>query len=433
MNEIATDLIELGQRLWPDDSMLRPRERRSAQGRRSVLLSSVIAAATVAILAGVLSAGLVWLRHPRIAAPSPTARPATQAAHIAVLDMLSASDGWGWNAHLIARTTDGASTFTNATPRGLAPGQTVSSFTALDMHDAWAIITTVTQVSEQLPVFHAELDRTTDGGITWRRAPINARAGLMFADALHGWAVVDSTPSSGHLELFRTVDGGARWSLIYETRFEFGCEFSPTFVTRAFGVATFGSCESPSMSITLDGGVTWRSVPLPNPARGRGPALITQAYTVNFTSPRSGSVFLTVCPPGLGTCDGVGALYGTSDGGATWSTTTAIRVGGFLDVGPSGTAWASDSCVMPCVDNNGIPRPDDLLVTGDGGEHWTAEPMPIFPRVSNPASFQFVNSKVGFAVSSSGGHPAGVPETYTYYRTTNGGATWAAFSPRLRG
>jgi photosystem II stability/assembly factor-like uncharacterized protein len=433
MNEIETDLSGLGRRLWPDDSILRPPERRSARGRRPLLLSSVIAAATVAILVVVLSAGLLWLRHPKILAPAPTAPRATQAAPIAVLDMLSASDGWGWNAHLIARTTDGASTFTNATPPGLAPGQSVSSFTAIDMHDAWAVVTSVTEVSNQLPVFHAELERTTDGGTTWKRAPINARANPLFVDALHGWAVVSSVPSKSRLELFRTVDGGATWSLIYETGSTFGCEFSPTFVTRAFGVATFGSCASPSISITLDGGVTWRSVSLPNPARGREPALITQVYTVNFTSPRSGSVFLTVCPPSLGTCDGVGALYRTSDGGATWSTTTAIRVGGSLDLGPTATAWASDSCVIPCADNKGIPGPDDLLVTGDGGEHWMAEPMPLFPRESNPPSFRFVNSKVGFAASTSGGHPAGAVGTFTYYRTTNGGATWVAFSPRLRG
>lgn len=433
MNEIETDLSDLGWRLWPDDSMLQPQERRPVQGRRSVLLSSVIAAATVAILVVVLSAGLLWLRHPKVVAPAPSAPRATRAAPIAVLDMLSASDGWGWNAHLIARTTDGASTFTNATPRGLASDQSVSSFTAVDMHDAWAIITSVTEVSNQLPVFHAELDRTTDGGTTWKRAPINARANpVMFVDALHGWAVVSSVPSNGRLELLRTVDGGATWSLIYETGSTFGCEFSPTFVTRAFGVATFGSCASPTISITVDGGVTWRSVSLPNPARGRGPALITQVYTVNFTSPRSGSVFLTVCPPSLGTCDGVGALYRTADG-ATWSATTALRVGGSLDMGPSGIAWASDSCVTPCVDNHGIPRPDELLVTVDGGEHWTAEPMPSFARAMKPPSFQFVNSKVGFAVNIFGGHPVGVPETYTYYRTANGGATWVQFAPRLRG
>jgi photosystem II stability/assembly factor-like uncharacterized protein len=440
MNEIDTDLRELGQRLWPDASALHPRgqpEGGLSHRRRSVLMAILVGTTTAAIVVAVLTAGVLLLGHSRAHKPVEPLPRATEPASIAALDMLTATSGWGWNTHLISRTTDGAATFTNATPGGLTSGQTIANLTAVDMRHAWAVIASQTQIQTPTPtiVTHAWLYRTADGGVTWKSAPINPRAlGLMFVDAQHGWATVYSTPPAGRLELMRTVDGGVTWSPVYETTFVDGnpCEFSPTFVTPAFGVATFGGCETPSMAMTTDGGFTWRRIALPNPARGKEPAMITQVDAISFTSPNSGSVFLTVCPPSEGFCDASGSFYRTTDGGATWSQTAAIRSGDLEILAPA-TAWAPGACLMPCLDDNGTSRPNQLLVTADDGEHWTAEPMPVFAPQPNLLAFQFVNPRVGFVVNIFGGHPVGVSETFTYYRTSDAGKTWVEFRPLLRG
>ncbi len=433
MNEISTDLRALGQHLWPDDSVLRPRVGmgdRPPNRRRSVLMTAMVGASTAVILAAILTAGLVVLGHSK-ATPAVTEPPATKSAPLGGLDMLSASDGWGWNDEpaLVARTSDGGSTFTDVTPRGLTSDQTVESVTAVDTHHAWAIVMSQTQTSTSIsPTVHATLYRTSDGGAAWKSAPINPYVQeVAFVDALHGWTVVPSTPPGSGDDLLRTVDGGATWSVIYSVHLAADCVFSPTFVTKTFGVATDG-CGA-SISITRNGGVTWQQLAMPIPELGPAPTTAS-AGPVTFTSPTTGSVFLTVCGHGEAVCRG--SFYRTTDGGSTWSATTPILSGGGVGVlAGTDVAWAPYSCLTSCVVSDEYP--DDFLFTTNGGHTWSHSTLPAgMAEMGIPEDFEFVTPRVGFEVNIDG-RDALAPATYTYFRTSDGGRTWTQFYPRMRG
>jgi photosystem II stability/assembly factor-like uncharacterized protein len=429
MKEITTDLRDLGQRLWPDDSVLHPvaSEDRKPTRRRTVLMTAIVATATVALLVAILTAGLAVLGRPKAAAEPPANRPAT----IGGLDMLSASDGWGWNNDLIARTNDGALTFTDVTPRGLTSAKTVSTFTAVDLQHAWAVVELESSNPSPTSTYDAWLYRTSDGGATWKSAPINPYVlSVMFVDPLHGWELVPSTPK-GQLDLMRSVDGGASWSLIYQTPDNVACEFAPTFLTPDFGFATVDGCGAPSMTITRDGGLSWQSVDLPIPAVGTSGRAIIGIGPVAFTSPSAGSVFLDVCTPGQESCHG--AFYRTTDGGLTWSSTSTILGGGGFDVGvlPGGRfAWAPYSCLASCVISDTYPN--DFLTTADGGHTWTSSLLPGgMQELGMPEDFAFVTPRIGFELNVYGEDVAG-PGAFTYFRTIDAGKTWTQFYPRLR-
>lgn len=442
MNAIETDLHELGRRLWPDGTVLRPRDERADQrsGRRSLLLSLAIGAGTAVVLAAVL-AGSLWLGRMRTAISATPPPAIVEAAVIDSMHMLSASDGWGWGATLVARTTDGAATFTDVTPHRLDPKAGVVSVIAIDMQHAWVLVVIQTDPATEL------VYRTDDGGATWTELPINTGAyNLTFIDPQHGWVEVTPTKIdslASHIGLWRTSDGGDSWSLVYQTtdRLTFSgassqigdCQFSqPTFFTPLFGVAALSDCPggTPYIDMTTDGGATWRRIAVPQSHSPGGRLVSGETDIPVFTSPEVGSVFAAVCvipDPSAGGCSTYGALEHTNNGGITWASTGVVR--GDPPLTSPGETWVVTGCIGFCPSWTGTPSL--LLHTTDGGLEWVATPLPVrlvVPILHGDDRFQFVNTSVGFDLTD-----LSSPESVqrAYYRTDDGGVTWTPFTPRI--
>lgn len=437
MNEIDRDLHDLGLRLWPDETVLhpqRPRHKPSSQRRRSALLTVLVGTGTAVLVIAVVLAGVLLTRS-RTATPA----PATVARTIGAMHMLTANDGWGWSDDLVARTTDGGTTFVDVTPPGLGTHNAAVTLTSIDMEHAWVL---VTRYRGSVP--SSFVYRTDDGGTTWTSLEINAgTTGLTFIDAQHGWAEASVVTrvfgnQANHVELLRTVDGGVTWSTVYQTAERITisgtpsqtgqCQFSlPTFVTPLAGVAPMQGCPGPTpyIDLTKDGGTTWRQIALPDLDAPPGAAVFTETMVPIFTSSSVGSVFATVCVAVKGTgCGTYGAFFRTTDGGLTWTATAIVR--GDPPLVSPGEAWVVEGCIGICPSWSGTPVL--LLHTSDLGAHWTSSPLAtalVLGGLHADHQFQFVNSQVGFDIT------AGEFEPTRYYRTDDGGITWTAFTPRL--
>ena len=175
------------------------------------------------------------------AAPKGTAlasRPGPRASHpkpawFQSLEMTSATSGWAlvWSANpgviagdariLLARTTDGARTWSDVTPAAARPMlATVYSFEALDPVDGEHAYLAVSRATSDNggPVSTTAVFATADGGRTWTESAVfrtsDPVARLSFADASHGWLLLDSVfhgPGQPETWLYGTSDGGRRW------------------------------------------------------------------------------------------------------------------------------------------------------------------------------------------------------------------------------
>jgi photosystem II stability/assembly factor-like uncharacterized protein len=435
VSEIDRDLHDLGLRLWPDDTVLHPQPHRretSMERRRSALLTILVGTGTAVLVLAVVIAGVLLTRS-RTATPA----PATEARTIGAMHMLTANDGWGWSDDLVARTTDGGTTFADVTPPGLGTHNAAASLTAIDMEHAWLL---VTRYAGRVP--SSVVYRTDDGGTTWTVFDIDAgTSGLTFIDAEHGWADVVAQVDGNradHVELLRTVDGGATWSTVYQTTERISisgtpsqtgeCQFSlPTFVTPQVGVAPMLDCPGaiPYIDMTEDGGTTWRQIALPQLDAPPGIAMSTETMVPVFTSASVGSVFATVCVTVDGNgCATYGAFFRTTNGGLTWVASMIVR--GDPPLISPGEAWVVEGCIGTCPSWSGTPVL--LLHTSDLGVHWTSSPLATALALGGlhaDHDFQFVNSQVGFDIT------AGEFEPTRYYRTVDGGISWSAFTPRL--
>ncbi len=347
--------------------------------------------------------------------------------------------------NVVARTSDGGATLDVVTPLVLTPALEIWSMTALDIDHAWVVVTNATG-----SLTTTRLYRTVNGGATWVSVSFPVPAnwvtdGPTFIDSLHGWAVIveqTSSPPESHVALLRTIDGGESWSTAYETtaRLSVGgtpsqvgaCQFGlPVFTTPLFGVDALTDCPggTPSIEVTRDGGTTWQRVSVPRPDSPPGAATFSGTGAPVFTSPIAGSVFSTVCvtiKPNQ--CATYGAFFHTSDAGKTWSATTTLRVGVDLPLLSQGHAWIVNACIGFCLSWEGLPTL--LLHTDDGGMHWTSTPLSaplVLGGLHASHQFQFVNAEDGFDLTS------GEFTRPAFYRTTDGGRTWTAFTPRLIG
>ncbi len=442
MSELQTDLRRLGEHLWHDDRALRPRTSatRSHRGSaRRLLFSIAIGTCTAAVLAGIAVGGLMLARSrmPRPVTTPPGTTAGVGTGQVLSLHMLSASEGWAWGQRLVARTTDGT-TFFDVTPGGIGSGWVISDVTVLDGQRAWVVVNLASGPSS------TSVYRTEDGGSTWVALRIQAGAsGLTFVDANHGWAVAGATSPDRQtqtVELLRTTDGGTTWVTAYQTveptpteSTQTGaCQFGdPTFVTPLMGFDPLSQCPggNPYVGVTRDGGSTWRRVAVPRPDAPSGVTLLDDTVDPVFSSPEIGSLFAEVCvgPDGR-SCYSYGDIAHTTDGGASWSSTSAVGIGapGPITLDPL-TAWVAGGCIGGCASHANVQP--SMLHTIDGGLHWTSEALPaaLVAGLHGSTLFQFVGAEVGFAVVAQGvPHEVG---SVHYYRTADGGTTWKAFTP----
>ena len=143
-----------------------------------------------------------------------------------------------------------------------------------------------------------EILSTADSGQHWRRQYRSATliAGLDFLTRADGWAW-------GHALLLRTTDGGQHWRRLPDPAP--AALYGIQFLSPSQGIAVTnppvaygrGLAPSSGVSVTSDGGVTWRPV--------RTPSAVTAAC---FVSARVGWALAPAA----------GAVLRTSDGGRNW-------------------------------------------------------------------------------------------------------------------
>jgi len=231
--------------------------------------------------------------------------------------------------------------------------------------------------------------RTTDGGVHWTNvAPPSPKYrdsgyGEFFLDADHAWvvdAVGTTTACADRFVVYGTSNGGASWQLL------------STDVVRGL-----------KPSDALSGSWTVR---------------------VEFIDPQHGWVLVQ---PMAGFSRGApGPLYGTTDGGKTWSLEVSSAMWSSEDCSGSGlplfssptTGWISDVCTGPTRSSL------NLLVTRDGGQTWSnlellknycdATAYPTGCQIGGPLP-QFFDADNGWLLDTG---------SQVLLMTSDGGQTW---------
>jgi photosystem II stability/assembly factor-like uncharacterized protein len=212
--------------------------------------------------------------------------------------------------------------------------------------------------------------------------------------------------------LYWTSDGGQNWDEITPTGLgtqRLGAAF---FLDAQRGWLALTSADSAgsvayALARTDDGGRTWRTNPLslfkpgdPNAAAG--------ALYLHFIDAQTGWLAIRRA---TSSNFSVGALFGTSDGGETWTPLT-LPIGGPVAFVTDQLGWVA-----------GGAAGDELYRTADGGRSWQRQK--IAPdRPHQPPQYQlpaFENAQAGVlpvVVADENG------PRVEFYRTNDGGQTW---------
>lgn len=321
---------------------------------------------------------------------------------------LSPSVGWviDWNPatvrSTIYRTSDGGKTWT--TVPGIGHSANAGAATLIDL------VSPTTAFQEQIEPTGPgmTLSVTNSSGQSWRvvytgpQPTIDGRfqgpfeMPMTFVDSQHGFAAVGAPPASsvtangGEGDFFSTADGGSSWqrqtpplpvttlacpnSVINDS--SVSCVYTlPQFTSSRDGtvaaVVTSGGHAQVAIDVTSDGGHSWaRAAQLPvtvtltsTPSTGSGQSF---AYPlISFTSSnswwvleRSGSSLSTEI---------------SNNHGANWTTNQASLPQG---VPISLDAFSSTHALLSIETETSNSNSTQLLVTQDGGRHWTAPSIP---------------------------------------------------------
>ncbi|HEV2250431.1 MAG TPA: hypothetical protein VGT60_07985 [Candidatus Limnocylindria bacterium] len=167
------------------------------------------------------------------------------------------------------------------------------------------------------------------------------------------------------------------------------------------------------LAVTRDAGTTWATATPPG-------ITAAQLATVFFLDASHG---WAVAPGARTLTTPVGTelqLFRTSDGGTTWTRTTAGR-----------TLWGSPGSMLftffdqqhgwleIALEGSPLAAPSQLLATDDGGATWRA--MPMIGR----GAIRFSSTKVGWLASN------GYARGGRLLRTVDGGVSWTDVSPAI--
>lgn len=311
------------------------------------------------------------------------AKPAEQQIHTMLTDMHLLGDklGYAWGVTAkefrLYRTEDGGVKWTAASPPPdghsfQASPQDNAGVFVLDRDHIWVFQPGDNEGKSQLL-------RTKDAGKTWETAelPSMVRAiGLYFIDQSHGWLLSSSDAAMGKSEksLYVTEDGGASWKQIMENT-----GYLPT--------------DNP----------TPQAIPQSGHSRG-----------MSFRDAMNGFVPLE-------TIDGKPELYGTRDGGHTWSAIPlqipAATNEIYYSIAAAPQFWGSDRMKgwFPVTVRGKDTQYFDGFFTTDGGQTWTYTALNTVPADLGSTSYDitFVNDKEGWYLKDG-----------SFSHTVDGGTTW---------
>ena len=338
--------------------------------------------------------------------------------------MLDVDNGWAWtNSARLLRTTDGGQTWTDRTPAG----QVMSDgFFPLDAQAAWLSI--YLQDSNRFGLLH-----TVDGGQTWAEYPYGPASALHFTDSLNGWAEPgEGAAGSIYYFLSLTRDGGKTWRAVpvippypdaslpaggVHLSSTDSFYYDPARMLAVFGdMITMQARGSVRLQVSLDLGKTWTAQNLPLPENYQ--EALVNPYRAVFFNDNSG-----LLPVSLVKMNNDGSFvyqrlvfYSSRDNGASWK------------LAPGGLNAAQYTQMQ-------ILSPRDIFVlcgsalcaSQDGAQTWStvASNLDFSQSGSRSVSaLDFVDSQTGWVVIQEN-------ETSTLYKTSNAGVTWELQTPKL--
>ena len=326
--------------------------------------------------------------------------------------MLAPNTGWVLTDRALLKTTN-ESTWTEINPPG------TDGTRLLHAHFASTVLGwTVYQRAENL----LDVFRTSDGGQSWSSpSSINTREGAdvrgvqILGSA--GWIMV-RYPSSSNFsigQLFRTTDGGQTWSTLAVPIAD-----AFRFHTSVDGWLAGGPAGD-KLFATHDGGATWTAssiTPPPAFAAGR-PA---------FTPPRFFDASTGLLPVSFTGANTSGyAVYGTANGGSTWTLLITFAAANELSAGssaaPTFDVSPSGGVVLALRDRL------DLRTSGDRGRSWrqlTGSGLP-----ASPGLLSFIDNLNGWALAFASNCPQkqNCVRTGGLHSTRDGGTTWTPLQP----
>lgn len=369
--------------------------------------------------------------------PTATATPARPARPVALdsLHMIDATNGWAlaWGRSILLRTTSGPLHWQDVTPHYDVNTFIIAASDFLDIQHAWVTVAPIPGLgapSQPLAIWH-----TGDGGQHWQQSLIHSQGYAIgapfFLTPQLGWVTVErvlggnKTNGIGGLDIFRTQDGGMVWTLVSTT--SNGPHVDPGVQRVALAVASIvfisptqgwlvgsvailrqdGGTNPLRIYRTQDGGVTWQPQELPLTS--------SQVSSVDLVSPTffHGGVE-GIIPAFVATSNGgILALYTTQDGGASWSVASPAV--------PRGVSFININFVDR---QHGWVSSDRLYRTEDGGQHWTAFPLPEEASSESFWQMDFVSETLGWAVSG-----ARKTKEALLFQTTDGGQSWQVLAP----
>ncbi|MBV9832682.1 MAG: hypothetical protein JOZ82_13905 [Marmoricola sp.] len=371
---------------------------------------SVMAAALVLLVA----VSLAYLLPGR--ATSPSIPRAAGSTAVGPADFLSAGTGWLARGSTVLATSDGGRHWR---PILNLPYLAVGWLRLFDERHGLVF------GSDQVNAGHGQrLVRTDDGGASWVEEHLPATGWLVqpasllaFPDRSHGWYVVGEASGAGprDLNLYRTDDGGTSWERMESLDFlhpsdgglvRGGVPVELEFSDRQQGWLVQASVvvSDAVLSMTTDGGASWRPVSLAQPPGDRRP----------LADPRVPQVFsdgIALLWSTRGFLDPTAYVYRSVDGGQTWGSPVQLPAPGGPTAFVDSTHWWRVAGVAVELSSDGGrtwhtggPTPDghplawlqplgrvsgwaitatpggnlpagQVLRTDDGAEHWQAVPI----------------------------------------------------------
>lgn len=388
----------------PDAEALFKEARRRRRRRRiaAVLVFVLVAVlvVAVAILAGSGSNGRPrsGVGHPTTPSHHPppqknnqknnTVGPSSAYPPVQSMGIADNELAWVTDGAALYVTTDGGRTWKAVTPPnvdGVTVSEHITAVDAVGTDDIWAVLEDVPGLvpfgeSTNGSVRGQGIDRSTDGGRTWTFTALPGCLQLCgplsvsFVDASHGFTA--TAPQTGGSTLFATHDGGVTWTPVAS-------------MPNLGSVDVGGPIAQPQLVFTssIDG---WAVTgPSGNGQQGRP------------------------TDPG-------GVLYRTTNGGASWALVPGLP-SGFQYTLP--TFFGSEQAVVLATHGPSDSRGAAVFGTDDGGSTWTRYPLPVIRGdVFTPGSLLTRFAAVGpFAWRIGVGS--------LIYETSDAGRTWATVTP----
>ena len=352
--------------------------------------------------------------YPDTPAPPVLDAPIVEAPGLVSIQFLNELDGYGVTDTQIVRTNDGGVTWYNVTPSTVTEtGDSVKLF-AFDAEHVWIQKPDFTNYPNS-----GFLTRTVDGGLTWSTITVPFSGSILhFLDENNGWALADLGAGAGSnaVAIYQTTDGGSNWIQTYVNdpnlpnagdTLPLGglkSDLIPLNMQTAYITGVTYATGSVYLYRTEDGGHTWSLVSLTLPTGTENSQMSIENNHMGFVSSSDGFLAVRISSDTTQT-----AIYVTHDAGATWTLTPTL-IPGF---GPADFLSETEAVLY-----NGA----QFYVTRDAARTWSIIPPDvIFGESYN--DMDFVNLTSGWLITYD------PTDHRSFYRTTDGGATWFAVIP----